>query len=661
MPISKTWFDSRRSLLEWLYLVLALLAFGGYLAYSLYEDHIRVDARERERLAHQGVVVAENLGRQLNTINLALAGTLKEAPHWRKRKDGANLAAQHLKVLKDAMPGVLTLLILDRNGTVENSDKTELVGNNFAHREYFQTVLRNPKPDTLYLSSPFKTTLGRFTMNLMRMVPGPEGQFDGLVVAALDVDEFEILLNSILYRPDVRASLIHGDGTLFLTEPPSNNVSLLDLVKPGSFFTQHINSGQKTNVLTGAVKAAGDERMVALQTIQPAALSMDKPLVIAIERDMKSIFSRWNREALKNCKLLGLLALFAVMGLLFHQRWRRTFHSVEANHEAERQLSLETLRQSEERFRSLTKLSSDWYWEQDDQFRFVRLHGKLDQRTDAVNKAHVGKTRWEMGAANLTETDWEKHRAVLQAHQEFHDFEMLRFDKKGNPHWFSISGAPIFDLQGKFFGYRGIARDITERKQMEEHVRLMAFYDPLTKLPNRRLLNDRLSQAMATSKRSACYGALMFLDLDNFKPLNDTHGHVVGDLLLIDAAHRLKACVREMDTVARFGGDEFVVLLSDLKADKAESAAQASLIAEKIRISLSEPYRLTIKHDGETDTTVEHQCTASIGVALFINHEASQDDILKWADKAMYQAKEAGRNSIRFYDLNAYVQVTTNT
>jgi diguanylate cyclase (GGDEF)-like protein len=145
----------------------------------------------------------------------------------------------------------------------------------------------------------------------------------------------------------------------------------------------------------------------------------------------------------------------------------------------------------------------------------------------------------------------------------------------------------------------------------------------------------------------------MFLDLDNFKLLNDTHGHEVGDLLLIEAADRLKSCVREMDTVARFGGDEFVVMISELDADKTGSTTQAGIIAEKIRAALAKPYELKIQHEGKAETTVEHHCTASIGVALFIKDEASQDNILKWADMAMYQAKEAGRNLARFYDSKA--------
>jgi diguanylate cyclase (GGDEF)-like protein/PAS domain S-box-containing protein len=196
-------------------------------------------------------------------------------------------------------------------------------------------------------------------------------------------------------------------------------------------------------------------------------------------------------------------------------------------------------------------------------------------------------------------------------------------------------------------------RDITERKQMEDQVRQLAFYDPLTQLPNRRLLYDRLAQAIAASKRSVCYAALMFLDLDNFKQLNDVHGHVVGDLLLIEAADRLKSLVREMDTVARFGGDEFVVILSDLNTDEDISTSQVESVAEKIRIRLSEPYRLTIKREGMADADVEHQCTVSIGVALIVNHDVSPDDIIKWADAAMYQAKEAGCNSIRFHDSKA--------
>lgn len=208
---------------------------------------------------------------------------------------------------------------------------------------------------------------------------------------------------------------------------------------------------------------------------------------------------------------------------------------------------------------------------------------------------------------------------------------------------------PIKNQNGGVEKLMGIMEDITERKHAEELIRNFAFFDSLTQLPNRRLLNDRLTQTMLASKRNSHYGALMFLDLDNFKPLNDTHGHDAGDLLLVEVARRITRCVREMDTVARFGGDEFVIMLSDLDIDKAESIRQAGSVAEKIRSSLSEPYVLALQQ-GDDVKTIVHNCTSSIGVVLFINHEIGLEEIIKLADRAMYQAKEDGRNTIRFCD-----------
>jgi diguanylate cyclase (GGDEF)-like protein/PAS domain S-box-containing protein len=222
--------------------------------------------------------------------------------------------------------------------------------------------------------------------------------------------------------------------------------------------------------------------------------------------------------------------------------------------------------------------------------------------------------------------------------------------KNGEVYPEQLTITEVIGSTGEVTNYVATLNDITLRKVAEEQIHNLAFYDALTLLPNRRLLNDRLSRAMAASHRSGCYGAVMFLDLDNFKPLNDTYGHDVGDLLLIEATDRLKSCVRETDTVARFGGDEFVVMLSELNLDKTESTTQAHTVAEKIRAVLAEPYLLRLRHEGGADTMVEHSCTASIGVVVFINHEESQEDILKWADAAMYQAKASGRNSIRFYD-----------
>ncbi len=194
-----------------------------------------------------------------------------------------------------------------------------------------------------------------------------------------------------------------------------------------------------------------------------------------------------------------------------------------------------------------------------------------------------------------------------------------------------------------------LSRDITERKQLADRIHQLAYFDTLTNLPNRRMLNDRLAHALALSKRTGHYGALMFIDLDNFKPLNDTHGHDVGDLLLIEVAKRLTGRTREMDTVARFGGDEFVVILSELENDKAEATSHATTVAEKLLAALDEPYEIKIP-DGVEEKQITHHCSASIGAVMFVNFEGSIDELLKQSDIAMYRAKELGRNQIRFYE-----------
>ncbi|MBI5626843.1 MAG: diguanylate cyclase [Nitrosomonadales bacterium] len=227
--------------------------------------------------------------------------------------------------------------------------------------------------------------------------------------------------------------------------------------------------------------------------------------------------------------------------------------------------------------------------------------------------------------------------------------EILNRRKNGKIHPMSLTITAVIGEEGQITNYIGIFTDITQQKFAENEIHNLAYYDPLTHLPNRRLLNDRLIMTAATSRRSGRYGAVMFIDLDNFKPLNDAHGHVAGDLLLIEAARRITQCVRAVDTVARFGGDEFVVILGELDICESGSAAQANIVAEKIRASLAEPYFLSLQKKEKTKhITVEHRCTSSIGVTLFAEHQESHETLLKEADMAMYQAKNNGRNQISF-------------
>jgi len=204
------------------------------------------------------------------------------------------------------------------------------------------------------------------------------------------------------------------------------------------------------------------------------------------------------------------------------------------------------------------------------------------------------------------------------------------------PKWLSISA--IKGADGNVTHYVGSQQDITARKAAETEIKNLAFYDHLTGLPNRRLLHDRLRQALISSKRTGREGALLFMDLDNFKTLNDTLGHHVGDLLLQQAAGRLKSCVREGDTAARLGGDEFVVLLEDLGNQPMEAAAQTKAIGEKILTVLGQPYLLASQ---------ECHSTPSIGAALFNSSHGDADGLFRQADIAMYQAATPCASSTR--------------
>ena len=235
--------------------------------------------------------------------------------------------------------------------------------------------------------------------------------------------------------------------------------------------------------------------------------------------------------------------------------------------------------------------------------------------------------------------------------------EIWNHRKSGDayPQWLSITAVTEHD--GVVTHYVGTFADITRRKAAEDEIKHLAFYDPLTRLPNRRLMFDRLNQALTSSARRDRHGALMLFDLDDFKTLNDTLGHDVGDQFLMIVASRIESCLREGDTVARLGGDEFVVILEDLDAE-ATAAMQAESVAVKIQAALNQPCALDLSLAGGEDETRSYHCTSSIGITLFRDQEVSVEELMKRADTAMYQAKAAGRNTLRFFDPDMQAVVT---
>lgn len=292
------------------------------------------------------------------------------------------------------------------------------------------------------------------------------------------------------------------------------------------------------------------------------------------------------------------------------------------------------LREGESRFRDLTELSSDWYWEQDADLRFTQISSKVHEFA-LGSEEDIGKLRWEVSRLHMTDEQWQPHKAALAARRSFQDFVYQRYDMRGNLRTISVSGRPIFDEQGQFQGYRGTGRDITAQKRAEEQIRHMAHHDALTELPNRMLLHDRIGQAIAQAERNREVLALLFIDLDRFKTVNDSLGHPVGDRLLKTIAGRLVSCTRGSDTIARIGGDEFVVLLGALKEPE-----DARHVAQKVLDALSEPVTV----DGH-----ELKVTPSVGICAYPHDGADVETLMRNADTAMYHAKQMGRNNYQFF------------
>ncbi|WP_198401082.1 EAL domain-containing protein [Thiomicrospira microaerophila] len=263
------------------------------------------------------------------------------------------------------------------------------------------------------------------------------------------------------------------------------------------------------------------------------------------------------------------------------------------------------------------------------------LYGYTIEQLQAMNIHQINTLSKE-------KIEQERQRAKQEARNYFIFPHQLR---SGEVRQVEVHSSPI-QMRGRTFLF-SIIHDISDRIKSEQKIQNLAFYDPLTQLPNRRLLIDRLMNNLAHMRRHPFHGALFFIDLDHFKILNDSHGHQIGDQLLIEVAKRISGCMRAGDTVSRFGGDEFVVLLTDLDEDPIHAAQEARIIAEKMRQAINQPYLLL---NSENAPAIEHRTSASIGISLFNGQDETIDDLMKWTDLAMYQAKNAGRNEICLFD-----------
>ena len=314
------------------------------------------------------------------------------------------------------------------------------------------------------------------------------------------------------------------------------------------------------------------------------------------------------------------------------------------------------LAESEIRLRTLVQTIPDLIWLKNTEGVYLLCNTRFEEFFGAKEADIVGKTDYDFVDRALADSFRQNDQLAIAKGGHCMNEEWVNFASDGHRELLETTKTPLLNSQNQVVGVLGVGHDITERNAATNEIAHLAFYDSLTDLPNRRLMLDRLGQALTSATRRERHGALMLIDLDNFKLLNDTLGHAIGDQLLQEVAARLRSGMREGDTVARMGGDEFLVLLEDLDVSDL-AAIQAEHVASKILLSLAAPYTLNFADDAEGSSPRIHQCTSSIGIALFRDQSVSAQELMKRADTAMYQAKAAGRNTLRFFDAEMQIVV----
>ena len=597
-------------------------------AYWLQQSHLQYRQRAESQTRNIASAVERNLSASVDKIDFALQHLVDDMERellLRKKLD-AHSAEGIFTQFQLRLPEIEGLRMADAGGNVFLGSGMDLrTPVSITDRDYYQ-ALRTARDNPLWITKPVWGRLVKHDILIFaRRYNQPNGDFAGVVFATISLDYFQQLLSRFELGPQGTIILRDLDLGLVVRNPPlpkqaagqvGNSAVSPEFravyasgVAAGSFYTPQSSDGQ--------------ERIFAFQRVSNA------PLLINVGTGSADYLAGWREERLKTIASTGSFMLVTLaLGLLM---WRL--------------LGLTKL----EALRNQVYLRNA-----SDGIQITDASGRLVEANDSLCTM-LGYTRAEL--LGLDQRLWlacwpeREARNAVQLHSgmtsEPQSIETLLRRKDGASVAVEVR-CSHFLWSGNLHLHASI-RDIGERRANADKIELLAFFDPLTSLPNRRLMLERLNRALVGSARHQCHFALMLIDLDNFKVLNDTLGHGVGDQLLVEVARRLQGCVRQGDTAARMGGDEFVVILEDLDGG-GMAAGQAETVAEKIQHQLRQPFWLDLTAGTQGLPLREHLCTSSIGIALFNDQSLSTDELLKRADTAMYQAKAAGRNTVRFFD-----------
>lgn len=609
----------KKALMQWFALWFALTILGGAIGANLFIDYGHMAAREQASLSTQARIVAQNVELQLATCNQMLEELLDDLSIRHITYD-----TQYLQAISNAMPGIHSIGIIDSEGVLMVSSRPEGLGSNFSHLHYFQTTKRQPTSRAMHVSAPYRDPYIPYAITVTRAILGSRGEFRGLVYATLDPDYFHTLMASVLFAPDMWNTAIHGDGQVFLSVPKRDALNGINLAQAPSFFTAHRDSGKATSILDAKVLNSGNTQIIAQHTIQPASLSMDKPLVIAVGRERAAVFSSWVKAALVHGGLYLFISLIAVLGLYAYQARQREFDQKET-------LANAALRASEENHRLIVENTMDLVVKLDTDGHFTYVNPAYT-KLYGVDLAQLQDREHDQDVV-----DDDKHLARMFFEKLFKPPHATACNLRENTvkgichiHW---TAQAILDESGNITGIICIGRDVTRQIQHMNKLEEQARQDQLTGLANRRHFMHTAGIEFARAQRYKNPLSLLALDADHFKNINDTFGHQAGDIVLQKFSQIFHEVLREVDIIGRIGGEEFSVLLPETDLQSAVKVAERlldAIVSSKVVLSSG----ITIRY------------TASIGVATLCASTDTLSELLNQADRALYGAKNAGRSRV---------------
>ncbi|HEX8964326.1 MAG TPA: diguanylate cyclase [Rhodocyclaceae bacterium] len=593
------------------------------LGYELHGARLQKEREVATSMENVTLLLDQTITASVQKIDLALREITEELTSSLQHRGqlDAREVNDVLSSWRRRLSPVIGIRVTDVAGIIRyGADAPPGTAPSYADRDFF-IAQRASNDGRLVISDP---VLGRISQTRViaftRRYEYPDGRFAGVVAAAVPVDYFAGLLSGLDLGPHGGALLRDSTAALIVRHPPNPATA----EQPGArTFSKELGdiiaSGVPFKTYHSLQTADGRERVNTYRRLSAV------PFHLVAGEAAEDYLADWRRMVERDAAI-GLIFL-SVTSTLAWSLWRSLLASERAD--------------EERRIAAVAFESRQGMVVTDAHSNIIRVNRTFTELTGYEAAEVVG------GKPSMLKSgrhDDEFYAGMWRAIQEegFWQGEIWNRRKNGEvyPEWLTITA--VRDPRGVITHYVASFWDITRRIEDETEIRNLAFFDPLTGLANRRLLTDRLHHAFAKSSRSARYGALLYVDLDRFKELNDSLGHAQGDRLLELVADRLRVNVREGDTVARFGGDEFVVLLEDLDLDRERAADSARAIGEKLCTALGVPYRLQATHADDW------HCTASIGASLFRGHDDDLDAVLARADAALYAAKGAGRNTVRF-------------